>query len=506
MTSRASVPPHTPVSQISRIFPVFLPRPMTLLRRLLVSSCILPLGLLHAAVFQGNGFKTGEVTADSVEVWTRLTARTEANWDGAAFLTPDLPNAVRDGKFDWRIQLPAGRTLADMQGALPGAAGEVRISVRRADGTGPALGGEWTAVDPARDHTRQVAFRGLQPQTRYTVTVESRAPGGGAGPTLTGGFATAPAPDRTAPVKFVVVTCGDYPRRDDPQRGHRIYDSMLKFAPDFLVHTGDVEYFDKPDPIANSPELARFKFNRLFALPFQRDFHRQVPAFFLCDDHDTLKNDSWPGLTYGSLTFAEGSRIFREQTLKPAGELYRTVRFGRDLQIWLVEGREFRTPNDIPDGPEKTIWGRTQKEWFFRTVAASDATFKVLLSPTPFVGPDRTQKADNHANAGFRTEGDELRRFLGKNQVVVMNGDRHWQYTSVHPETGVREFGCGPSSDVHAGGYTPRPGDEQVQKFFRLKGGFLSAEVNRTGSQPRMVVRHHDVAGAVVNEVVLAAP
>ena len=32
-----------------------------------------------AAVFQGNGLKIGEVTADSAVIWTRLTARPEAN-------------------------------------------------------------------------------------------------------------------------------------------------------------------------------------------------------------------------------------------------------------------------------------------------------------------------------------------------------------------------------------------------------------------------------------------
>jgi alkaline phosphatase D len=253
--------------------------------------------------------------------------------------------------------------------------------------------------------------------------------------------------------------------------------------------------------------LARFKFNRLFALPFQRTFHQQVSAYFMCDDHDILKNDCWPGQTYGTLTFAEGSRIFREQLPAPTGPLYRTIRWGRDLQFWLVEGREFRSPNNAPDGPEKTIWGREQKQWFFRTVAASDATFKILLSPTPVVGPDRGNKGDNHANAAFRTEGDEIRRFIGaQKDMVVMNGDRHWQYASVHPETGVREFGCGPSSDVHAGGYKPVPGDEQIQKFFRLQGGFLSVEIGRDQGRPRMFIRHHDVAGAVVHESIIERP
>jgi alkaline phosphatase D len=228
-----------------------------------------------------------------------------------------------------------------------------------------------------------------------------------------------------------------------------------------------------------------------------------VAAFFSYDDHDILRNDCWPGQKFGELTFDVGVGIFHEQT--PSGPLpYRTIRQGRDLQIWITEGRVARSANTDPDGPNKTILGAAQKAWLFRTVRESDATFKVLLSPTPIVGPDRGNKRDNHANTGFRTEGDELRRFIGAQpNMIVICGDRHWQYRSVDPVSGTREFGCGPSSDVHAGGYTPQPGDEAVQKFFRLKGGFLTVAVERVSGGPVMNVRHHDVAGAVVNETPL---
>jgi alkaline phosphatase D len=459
--------------------------------------------LAHAAVFQGNGFMMGEVTDRSVVVWTRLTAQPEANWKGAAFLRPDVPRAESSGDFDWRLQLPPGRTLAEMEGALPGAAGSVRVTLRPE--MGAAIAGEWLPADPAKDFTRQVTIGSLKPGTRYRVTVESRDQQGAAGPTLEGGFATAPAAATNARVRFTVVTCGDFARRDDAQNGHKIYRTMLGLSPDFMVHTGDVEYFDKFEPVANSPELARFKFNRIFALPFPRTFHQRVPAYFINDDHDILKNDCWPGQNFGTLTFEEGSRIFREAMPAPTGALYRTVRWGRDVQIWLVEGRQFRSPNKMPDGAEKTIWGREQKEWLFRTVAASDATFKILLTPTPIVGPDRGNKGDNHANAAFRTEGDEIRRFLGsRRDMITVNGDRHWQYESIDPQTGAHEFGCGPSSDIHAGGYTPQPGDEKIQKFFRLAGGFLSIEVQREKAEaPVMTLRHHNVNGGVEHVTVI---
>lgn len=457
-----------------------------------------------ADVFQGNGIKLGEVTADSVVVWTRLTAAPEAKWDGAAWVAPANPPGQRatEADWNWRVQLPPGRTVADMAGALPGAAGAVRVTLAAAGGS-DRIQTPWTDVEPARDHTRQFALGKLKPGTRYEVTVESRDARGAAGAIERGSFRTAPARDATVPVRFAVVTCGDHPRRDDPVNGHRIYAALRQLAPDFLVHTGDVEYYDKADPWATTPELARFKWNRLYALPYLRAFHRETAAYFTYDDHDILRNDCWPGQTYGDLTFEAGVGIFREQT--PSSALpYRTIRHGRDLQIWITEGRVARSPNTDPDGPGKTILGATQKAWLKRTIAESDATFKVLLSPTPYVGPDRGNKRDNHANIGFKTEGDEMRRFLGAQpNLIVVNGDRHWQYRSIDPVTGLREFGCGPSSDVHAGGYSPQPGDDAVQKFFRLKGGFITVTVERESGSPRLIVRHHDVAGAVVHETPL---
>ncbi|MCK5175464.1 MAG: alkaline phosphatase D family protein, partial [Planctomycetes bacterium] len=169
-----------------------------------------------------------------------------------------------------------------------------------------------------------------------------------------------------------------------------------------------------------------------------------------------------------------------------------------DLQIWLVEGRDYRSANTDPDGPDKTIWGDKQKAWFKRTVKASDATFKVLISPTPLVGPDRPNKKDNHSNAGFKHEGDELRRFIAAQEnMVVVCGDRHWQYVTQHP-TGVREYSCGPVSDKHAGGFEESDRTDW-HRYLNIRGGFLSCTVERAQDKPTMTFRHHDADGAILN-------
>jgi alkaline phosphatase D len=279
---------------------------------------------------------------------------------------------------------------------------------------------------------------------------------------------------------------------------------MKKLGPDFFVHTGDIEYYDKPLPYADNLELARFKWGRLFSMPFQREFQRDTASYFLKDDHDTLRNDAWPGQTYGDLTWDQGIALFKEQF--PLGDkTYRTVRWGKDLQVWMVEGRDYRSPNDMPDGPDKSIWGEEQKVWFKRTVEASDATFRILISPTPIVGPDRGNKNDNHANKGFTHEGDEIRAFIAsqKNMYIVC-GDRHWQYVSVDPKTGVKEFSCGPTSDKHASGFSENNRSD-MHKYLKIRGGFLSVTIDRKNGKPFASFKHHDTRGGVYNEELIQA-
>lgn len=250
---------------------------------------------------------------------------------------------------------------------------------------------------------------------------------------------------------------------------------ILDFEPDFFVHTGDILYYDKA-PLCKTIAQARAKWNLMFSYGHNKNLHRHVSSYFMKDDHDTLKNDTFPGQTYGDLTFDQGLAIFREQV--PMGEkTYRTYRWGRDVQIWMTENRDYRSANNMKDGPTKTILGEEQKAWLKKTILESDATHKFIITPGPIVGPDKRGKNDNHSNKGFFTEGQELRDFIGKlKNTYVICGDRHWQYCSKDPKTGVLEMGCGPINDQHK--YGGNPGKHaEFHRYFGKKGGFLAVSV-----------------------------
>jgi alkaline phosphatase D len=321
---------------------------------------------------------------------------------------------------------------------------------------------------------------------------------------IEGGFSTAALADKPQRVVFTVSTGQAYPDQDLPGSGYKIYPAMLKLDPSFFVHTGDILYYDK---LAKTLPLARWHWARMYSLPTNVEFHRQVASYFIKDDHDTWMNDCWPGRKtrfMGDFTFEQGLEVFPEQV--PMGErTWRTFRWGKDLQVWLVEGRDYRSPNTMPDGPDKTIWGKEQKKWFKRTVSESDATFRILISPTPLVGPDRKNKHDNHSNADFAHEGNELRQFISKQKnMYVVCGDRHWQYISVDSKTGVREYSCGPASDKHAGGWS---NDQRLpeHRYLNVIGGFLAGTVEREEGKPTLTFRFYGVDGDVLKEDRLTA-
>lgn len=483
----------------------------------LMFTCLTAFLAEAQAPYLATGLKTGEVTDTSAIVWVRLSKNEERVDFGAPMPkvryrdeeTGELLDRPRGRTWpNPVVEWPEGGTIDTIEGAVPGSPGAVTVHYRpggekRWFSTRPQL------VNPETDFTTQFELTGLNSDTRYELRVTAQSenllkanpqndPGVLERNEILGAFRTAPAADDVKEISFTVTTGQRYPHRDS-EDGFKIYNLMRGLNPHFFVHTGDILYYDD---LGKTPALARWHWQRTYSLPSLVRFHNYYASYFMKDDHDTLVNDCWPTMEspyMGEMTFVHGLQIFREQV--PMGDLtYRTARWGKDLQVWLVEGRDYRSANDMEDGPQKSIWGREQMEWFQRTVKESDATFKVLISPTPVVGPDRTNKNDNHANEGFTYEGDLLRQFIAsqKNMVVVC-GDRHWQYVSKDSATGIIEFSCGPASDEHAGGWS-NDQKEPEHLYLNVIGGVLEMRVKREEGKPVLIGRHFGVDGKVLNE------
>ncbi|MDP6445325.1 MAG: alkaline phosphatase D family protein [Pirellulaceae bacterium] len=445
----------------------------------LVLWCAASAALSYAEeIYRAQGEMTGEVTSNSAIVQTRLTS-VDRNVDG------DVPGAVGVARFEYGVD----RRFRSSQ-MTP-----------------------WQSSRAATDYIVKTVLKGLQPGARYYYRVHygpSREQTQ-VGPVCT--FQTLQGAEGTDAVSFVVVTGMMYgyfhgldreekgPRADRAD-GYPALKTMLDMELDFFVGTGDNVYYDTQPRSAFAttlPQLRR-KWHEQFVQSRFVELYRKVPTYWEKDDHDHRYNDCdtagnrAPSNELGIATFREQVPVV--DPTDPQAKTYRTYRVNRDLQIWLVEGRDYRSPNKMPDGPEKTLWGAEQLGWLKRTLLASDATFKLLISPTPLVGPDDAYKIDNHTNPkGFRHEGREFFKWIVQHRLheqgfYTVCGDRHWQYHSRDP-LGVEEFSSGALVDENSR-LGRKPGDpkstdpnaEVVQLYTQSQksGGFLRITV-RPGTE-----------------------
>ena len=420
-------------------------------------------------------------------------------------------------------------------GEVPGFPGVARFEISTASDFVDSFMTEWLMAAPETDYVVKDRVAGLEPGTRYHYRLQyGRTKDALAvGPART--FRTLYGADRDAKVSFVVVTgMSYYPFQalyDGPDKalGYPALDTIVGLRPDFFIGTGDNVYYDVPStgentparhraPAAKTASQMRAKWHEQFVQPRFVELFAEVPTYWEKDDHDYRYNDCDNTSDQEPLPDL-GRRIFREQVpiVDPDDsdpKTYRTHRVSRLLQIWLTEGRDYRSPNMIANTPAKTLWGVEQKEWLKRTLLASDAVFKVLVSPTPMIGPDDFHKKgpsnpgdddfkrDNHSNPkGFSHERDEFFGWLEENELLdnrffIVCGDRHWQYHSISPN-GVEEFSCGALTDSNSRlGLSPGdPESNDPQAEIRQpytqqvnSGGFLKVAVLPTeGAHPGQI-------------------
>jgi alkaline phosphatase/alkaline phosphatase D len=469
-----------------------------------------------AAPVAGMGIMIGEVTAHSALIQARLT------------------------KTDFLVD-----------GDVPGMAGVVRFVLKPADGGEAGKPVELSQTVPARadrDFIARAAFTGLQSGECYVCETQTGKDAQSLRPGPAASFRTLPGPQRTDAVRLVVVTGMNYAKFHGDNRidraQHRIENNtelpeayagpdkalgypalatILAMKPDVFIGTGDNVYYDTPDnPRAKTVEQLRQKWHEQFVQPRYRELFAKVPTYWQIDDHDYRVDDGDNTGDYAPSPEL-GRRMMLEQLpVAPAGAedalTYRTHRVSRDLQIWLTENRIHRSPNAMPDGLEKTIWGIPQREWLKESLLASDAKFKLLISPNPMIGPDDLRKTDNHTNiGGFQHERDTffdwlVQTGLEQRHFYLVCGDRHWQYHSIHP-SGIEEFSCGALVDANSR-LGRKPGDPKStdperlirQKYYQdpASGGFLIIDVSSAteAKTAHLTLTHFDERGKKLYQAV----
>jgi alkaline phosphatase/alkaline phosphatase D len=268
---------------------------------------------------------------------------------------------------------------------------------------------------------------------------------------------------------------------------------------------GDNVYFDAPaEWAATSEKSMRERYRELVELPYLTSILAAMPSYWMKDDHDHRFNNSDPHAA-GQPSHKSALKIFREQVpIKPdnsdvGGVTYRKILFNEDLELWILEGRDHRSPNSQQDGPLKTILGFKQREWLFKSLKESDARFKVIVSATPIFGPARAASNDNHATSdGFQFEGELIQNFLKDNfepdEVIVIGADTHW-LSHVENKFGFHEFLVGSVGELivrperGSERLSPPPIDNIDHYLDKQNLGFLKLNNYRNGAEAKLEIQ-----------------
>jgi alkaline phosphatase D len=325
-------------------------------------------------------------------------------------------------------------------------------------------------VEAADDWTGRVRLRGLAPARRYSYRVGFQ-PGA---LSARGSFRTPPAENEAASVRlaFGGDVAGQNVCRDAAQ-GFPILNTIHDWRPDVFIGLGDMIYADNacaatgmygnaqlPGAFGPATDLAGFwahwRYNR--ADPGSQRLLGSTSYVGVWDDHEVI-ND------FGPLTelLPIGLQAFLDYTpVASAPRLYRSLRWGRHLELFVLDTRSYRDANSAPDSPEqpKTMLGPEQLAWLKDELAGSDATWKVIVSSVPMsipTGFPTTNGRDGWANfdqtTGFENELLEILRFMAENGIdnpVWITTDVHFaeafRYSPFpeHPEFSVHEIATGP--------------------------------------------------------------
>jgi alkaline phosphatase D len=374
------------------------------------------------------------------------------------------------------------------------AASRMNVDVRSVDGKTSLV--RQAQVAAATDFAGKIAIDGLEPSTEYRYRVwfsDGELNRGGEVDHAEGAFRTAPAADRAETVRFAFS--GDLAGQNvcrDRRYGYPIFEAILSEQPEFFIGLGDMIYADDvcqeigrydnpqvPRKVGRAADLETYfehwKYNR--ADPAFQTLLARVPYVAVWDDHEVVNDfgptsdrPSWGGEMLKSLRLLPiGLRAFLAynpivESPETPGRLYRALRFGPHLELYLLDTRQYRDPSERPDDPAapKTMLGREQLTWLEAKLAASDATWRVIVSSVPLALPTgarpergRDGWAGYDTQTGYELELIEIVRTLhelGARNVLWLTTDVHFAAVFRHapfpddPLFRIHEVAVGPLS------------------------------------------------------------
>jgi alkaline phosphatase D len=273
--------------------------------------------------------------------------------------------------------------------------------------------------------------------------------------------------------------------------------------------------------------LRHWRYNR--ADPFQMSFLATTPMYSQWDDHevindfgapwaywnsDTINRAGYPNLVAaGREAFFDYSPIDRDP-VEP-DRVYRSFRWGRHVELFLLDGRSYRDRNDLPDTPEnhKTLLGAAQLAWLEDGLRRSTATWKIVSSDTTLSAASGSVAfgRDSFANIGAEPTGfeRELLTLLAQldrdnvRDVVFVATDVHFAQTiryrvDADGDGDVLDFHELVSGPLNAIRLTPGPLDPAASPASLFaEGGLFNYEYVRVRADGHLLADVRGADGAV---------
>lgn len=358
-------------------------------------------------------------------------------------------------------------------------------------------------TDAESDFTLTIRLDGLSPATRYRYHILVGRRDGNKDHFQTklaarGELTTLPDAGTSVPLTF--AWGGDLGGQGQCRRGkggYPIFEVMLRQRPDFFLFLGDTIYSDDTCPSPPNEPGAEFTASTLAEYRARHRYQRggeslrrfleTVPVYAIWDDHEVVDNFAGPF----EARMPDGRRALQEYwpILSPADDphrMYRTVRYGAELELFILDTRSYRSRNADPDGPSKSMLGAAQLQWLIEGLNDSTATWKIIATSVPLSIPKRggwpTPGYDGWAGGsdgtGFERERQVIvHAILGRQlkNVVFIAGDVHYVQANAYDPNGdglpdFHEFIAGPLSA--ASGRMSYPSPALKPKTLVHEGGY----------------------------------
>lgn len=364
-------------------------------------------------------------------------------------------------------------------------AGSARsVSVRHA-ATADLAGAVSTAAvqaDPAADFTVEIPVDGLTPASTvyYALEVDGKI----VTPKPYPSFRTAPAAKAVS--TFAFGSCARWENaKGNAWEGFAVFDALRAKDPDALLLIGDNHY-------GNTTDTARQR----FFYRMSRDVASfagllpRVPTWAIWDDHDFGPNNSDGTIAGKERSLAAFDDYWANPSAGSGGVpgIWTSFVWG-ETEVFLLDDRYHRIGG--------VMLGTEQKAWLKAGLAASKATFKLVVSGSTWHDGGSNDSWDAYAKERDEILDDAMKKKVGG--IVLLGGDIHRSAAfKVRGKTAtgypIYEYVVSPFGNAPAGcsAIADQLFCESGPSFFGV------IEVDSQAADPKLTFRLHDATGKVL--------